>query len=629
MNNEEPTAADIVRHTLEDLHKLMSAVRLYGNEHPKTSQVASNFAGRLNPMLAQFGELDLGVQRDGLYWSGEAVYGDDDEREGIARVLHREGIIRFTLHPGLVRDEILLFAKVLGTNLNLPRWEEETLTSLLWQASLEHVTYDAVEYLSDAQEMSETAAVGEENYVQEIMRMLLDPEPPDFGQGAGGFGAAQTPDAGGPDGGPGRDGRGDGPGDQDDKTSLDPEAGGKAGERDEADEARTQMAVPDPSWTPAQHIAALDLSQWADMADGELEKDIDIDAYRRDVAMDNEHTLLRRVVEVLVVGGAQGRPELLPEMAMSAVERALFHEEADGPTLWKPTIYLVQRVLTSDIPLLESGREPLEDWLDGCTSTDLFPALAHQFDPQSPDDLQLMRHFLSGRKRARARLLAERLRGLEGRRYGWVMDEVARLVGTDFMRMTADIHRRPVEEVVPLLDILHRIGGEDAGRQVAELLQHKSPDIRAAAIRALPRPVPPTVVPRVLELLTDRDRNVRLAVIEMLRAQAMSAAFPALKVLVTGKRFEAAAASIKRSLAIGLAVSGRDASIPVLQEIMGRHRGLFAGPSAKADFEACAAGLAYIETVRSRQVLVQGAKSLNPYMRRACKEALEGGGRGR
>lgn len=625
MNTEEPTAGDIVRHTLEDLHKLMSAVRLYGLEHPKTTQVAGNFAGRLGPMMAQFGELDLGVQRDGLFWSGEAVYGDDDEREGIARVLHREGIVRFTLHPGLLRDEIIQFAKVLGTNLNLPRWEEETLTSLLWQSSLEHVTYEAVEYLSDAQEMSETAAVGEENYVQEIMRMLLDPEPPDLGKGAGGFGAAQTPGPGGSDA-RGRGSKGDG---DDDDASLDPEAGGAGGKREDADEARTQMAVPDPSWTPAQHIAALDLSQWAEMQDGELEKDVDIDAYQRDVAQDNEHTLLRRVVEVLVVGGAQGRPELLPEMAMSTVERALFHEEAGGPALWKPTIYLVQRVLTSDIPLLEAGREPLEAWLDSCTSTDIFPSFVRQFDPQSPDDLQLMRHFLAGKKRGRARLLAERLRGLEGRRYGWVMDEVARLIGTDFMAVTADIHRRPVEEVVPLLDILRRIGGEQAGQQVAELLQHKSPDIRAAAIKALPRPVPPSIVPRVLELLMDRDKKVRQSVIDMLRAQTMSAAYPALKILVSGKRFESAEPLIKRSLAIGLAIAGRDASIPVLQEIFKRHRGLFAGPSAKADFEACAAGLAFIETVRSRQVLFQGAKSLNPYMRRACKDALESGRRGR
>ncbi len=615
MEPEDSQSVDHVRSTLEDLHKLTSAVRLYGLEHPKTVDVATRFAGRLHPLLRAYGELELRVARDGLYWQGEDVYTDDDERDGLARTLHREGIVRLTFLPGLVRDELLTFAEVIGTNLNLPRWEEETLTSLLWQARFEHVLYEAVEYLSDAQEMSETAAVGEETYVQEILRMILQPDPLEPGRGAGAFGAVPSRAAS-------RD-------DDVDEATLDEEAGGPAGQRPDAGEARARMAVPDPTWTPAQHIAALDLSQWAEAPEAELERDVDLEAIRREIEADNVANLLRRVMEILIIGGSQGRPELLPEMAMSLVDRGLEHEEAGGARMWPYVVGLVDRVLVAELPLLEPGRETMERWLDLCTTPGRFRALASHLAPDNADHQRLVKRLLRAHDGRRARLLAERIGGVEQRRFGWIVDEVARVVGSDVLRMSAGLDRRPVDEVLPMLDLMRRMGGAAAGERIAALLRHRAPEVRAAAIRALPDPVAPQVVTRVLDLLTDRDRGVRQAAVDLLRARDVGGAFGAIQVLIRGKRYEGAPPEIKRTLAEALAVTGRDAAIPLLLEIAGRHKGLFGGAAARADMEACARGLARIESVHARQALSQGARSLNPAMRRAFRDALEGKGRAR
>lgn len=389
MDTDDTQIVERVQATLDDLHKLTAAARLYGLEHPRTEEVAEALAAHLHPVMRALGELELRVARNGLLWHGHEVYADDDERDGLARTLHREGVVRLTLLPGLVRDEIVAFAGILGTNLNLPRWEEETLTSLLWQAKLEHIAYEAVEYLSDAQEMSETAAVGEETYVQEILRMILQPDPPEAGKGVGGFGAmpARAPQ---------------GSAAEDDGFELDGDVGGAAGQREEADDARSRMAVPDPTWTPAQHIAALDLSQWAEMPDGELDKDIDLDPYQREAEVDTELSLLRRVSEILVIGGSQGRSELEPELAMSLVDRVLARDESGGPRLWPHAVNLADRVLTSELPLLEPGREPLEGWLDSCTNPGLFAAFADQMSGEEPAHVDLLRRFLRGRDGARS-----------------------------------------------------------------------------------------------------------------------------------------------------------------------------------------------------------------------------------
>lgn len=636
MEHAPLATVNAVRDMLDEFHQLIAAARLYGREHPKTLQAAERVASEVARLLKETGELEFSVRRDALSWMDQEVYSDDDNRDGIARTLHREGIVRFAFLQGLHRPELMTFAELLGINLGLPQWEEETLSSLLWQTQLQAVSYEAVEYLSDAQEMSETTARGEEGYIHEMVRQILDPDPPPPGKGIGGVGAALSKDGSGrgPGGGrvPGR-GEGAGPGESAAAGGVggagtamagaqaDPEMAGQ--ERTGVADARSDLAVPDESWTPAQHLAALDLGRWADDGDAELREDLDIEALRREVAQDSHDTILSRVISLLLVAGARGRDELDTDQATALVTRALTRDEAQVSHLWKATVELAMRLTASPVELIQPGRFGLEAWLDTLTRPALFTAFASTLSHGEGADVQLLHRFLGGGNRERARLVVQRMGGGEARQLGWVMDEVARVVQRDMARITEGLDRRSVEEILQVIDLLTRMGGEAATDVLSRLLRHRISDVRAAAIKALPDPLPRKLVGPAMSLLSDDSAAVRQQVIELLRTRRPVGAFDALKSMMEGGAFAQGDPERKRVIAAALAASGGDAAIPMLQGILSQY-GLFTGAKARADLEACARALALIDSLRSRQVLKQAAKSLNPYVRSICRDALEG-----
>ncbi len=599
--------SDLVRKTVELLHMLVAAVRLYGARHRHTTEVAGEFETLLRATHASVGELELTVTRDHLYWGDLAVYQDNDDKDGLARTLQREGILALSIREGITRDEALVFAEILGINLNLPRWEEETLAGLLWQASLQHVTYEAVEYLSDAQELSEAIAQGETGQVADIMGRMLDPTPPEPRE----------------DERPSLDG----------EIDLDDLAGPPAPSdhplaSDEAEalaQARSQLSLPDPRYTPSQNLAALELNRWLDTAGAEIEADPGVESLRREVEKDTAESLLQRVVEILVLGGARGRPEFPPSAAMALLSRALEWDERQGQSLRKPVVGMVMRLADGDIPLLQPGRAAMTAWLDTCTEPSVFLDFAGQLDNSHAGDQQLLRQFLAGAGGKRAQLLVRRLGGMRtSRELGWVMDELAAAVQGELAPITAGIHHRPVDEAFTLIDLLRRIDDQDSRTQLFELLRHDAPDVRAGAMRALPYPLLPWMLPRVIDLLTDREEVVRRAVVEQLRDQGSPEAWAALEDMIRGDVFVHAPPEIQATLAHALCAVDPNAAVPVLQGILAQHAKFFAGASARPQIEACAGALARIGTVAARQTLVQAARSPYPALRRACRAALDG-----
>lgn len=603
----QPTDPDvIVRQTVDDLHLLVAAVRLYGPTHKQTTQIAASLEEHLCTLEDVLHELELSVTRDHLYWGDQAVYQDNDDRDGLARTLQREGIVGLTVLPGAPRDELLAFAGIVGTNLNLPRWEEETLASLLWQANLQHITYEAVEYLSDAQELSESIARGEGSQIAAIMNRLHDPTPPE----------------------PREDERPSLDGEVDIEEIAGPPAPSdhplESNEAEALAQARAQLRLPDPEYTPDQNLAALDLNRWLDSAEAEIETNPDLAHLRDEVEGDTEQALLERVVEILVLGGARGRPEFPSTEAMALLSRALEWDEQRGKQLRKPVTRMVMRLSEGEIPLLQPGQPAMNAWLDACTAPDAFFDLATRLDAADPGDQRLLRQFLAGGGGRRAQLLIKQLGGRSpAAKLSWVMDELASTVKGELAPIAAGIRHRPVDEAYTLIDLLRRVDDPTSRAQLFELMQHDAPDVRAAALRALPFPLPPQVLPRVVELLTDRSEVVRGAVVEQLRGQSSQGARMAVEEMVEGPSFEQATPEVQASLAHALCAVDPDGAVRVLQGILARHARLFAGAGARPQIEACAQALAKAGTVAARQTLLQAARSPFPTLRKVCRAALE------
>ncbi|MCB9780297.1 MAG: hypothetical protein H6742_17145 [Alphaproteobacteria bacterium] len=113
--------------------------RLYGLSHPEAQAAIDDAWGPLNGALELVHPLKVHASLDGTIWEGDLLVPEDDDKPGLGRLLHREGIQTVAFHQGMTRDELVGLLGVLRLNLGLPQYEEETLDSLLWQADLPHV----------------------------------------------------------------------------------------------------------------------------------------------------------------------------------------------------------------------------------------------------------------------------------------------------------------------------------------------------------------------------------------------------------------------------------------------------------------------------------------------------------
>lgn len=136
------------------LRRALDRTRLYGVSHPESRAAIEEVWRPLSAALAVAAPVSLDASVDGLSWRGRVLVTEDDEHEGIGRLLHREGIASLTLHGSMSRQELEKLLDILRINLGLPEFEEETLEALLWQARLEGVTFRAVAELMEAEAIS-------------------------------------------------------------------------------------------------------------------------------------------------------------------------------------------------------------------------------------------------------------------------------------------------------------------------------------------------------------------------------------------------------------------------------------------------------------------------------------------
>ncbi len=154
IDEEQPPLLQTVTAALDKLHVSLGHAKLYGYEHDRTLETLKDTLGLLTEVLDERGTLEVMTHPEGLYWDGVLARSEDDERPGLGRLLHREGIASMAFESGLPLEELGGLLGVLRINLSLPENEEETLDSLLWQMAFTHIAYRAVHSLAEAEALS-------------------------------------------------------------------------------------------------------------------------------------------------------------------------------------------------------------------------------------------------------------------------------------------------------------------------------------------------------------------------------------------------------------------------------------------------------------------------------------------
>ncbi|MEL6184393.1 MAG: hypothetical protein AAFU79_07200 [Myxococcota bacterium] len=125
--------------------KAIRAARVYAKNNAMYQRFIDTAHDGLTRVLAELGELGLSVREDRLLFEQQAVYENDDLREGLPFLLYNHSFRRMTFLEGMTRSEM----EALITTLNADRTDVdltgEDLVSALWRLNLPHLRYTTID----------------------------------------------------------------------------------------------------------------------------------------------------------------------------------------------------------------------------------------------------------------------------------------------------------------------------------------------------------------------------------------------------------------------------------------------------------------------------------------------------
>jgi uncharacterized protein YjgD (DUF1641 family) len=139
---------DSAKSLVQLLVKALKSLLLYPENNPIPREFKRKLQQNFYDFLDSNEELRLEVKHSQLLYQGRMVYEDQDREEGIAYVLHTDGVRELVFIKGLEQEEIIHFLEVLELCLKSTDLEDDLIT-LLWEKDFDHVKYLVVDDLLD------------------------------------------------------------------------------------------------------------------------------------------------------------------------------------------------------------------------------------------------------------------------------------------------------------------------------------------------------------------------------------------------------------------------------------------------------------------------------------------------
>jgi len=137
-----------VKRLIQLLNNALKSLLIY----PKNNPLPKEFKRKLYLSLSEFldsnDELNLEIQFSQILFHAKVVYEDGEREEGMAHILHKDGVRELTLLKGLDQGEIDGFIEVMETCLRSKDLEEDLVT-MLWEKDFNHIKYLVVDDFLD------------------------------------------------------------------------------------------------------------------------------------------------------------------------------------------------------------------------------------------------------------------------------------------------------------------------------------------------------------------------------------------------------------------------------------------------------------------------------------------------
>jgi len=133
------------RATITQLLSASKTLSVYSEEHPSCEQAVHRFHRGLLSFLEEYGQLQIGIERDRLLYEGSVLHAGPANEENIGFSLFRDGVKSLSFLRGIEFVETQRLVQILHRHRQLDERSSEDLVTALWEANLPHVRHQATE----------------------------------------------------------------------------------------------------------------------------------------------------------------------------------------------------------------------------------------------------------------------------------------------------------------------------------------------------------------------------------------------------------------------------------------------------------------------------------------------------
>jgi hypothetical protein len=148
----QPSREKDARDVMQQFVKCFTNLKLYPLEHAHCRASLGHFSSRLQRFLRRHEVLRLTVSQVALATEGEIVYEAEQRSDNLAFRLYVDGLRELTIRTGTTAKEAERLAIVFYRAIVDPSLD---CTTLLWEADLEHIEYQALNALAEAWEQQD------------------------------------------------------------------------------------------------------------------------------------------------------------------------------------------------------------------------------------------------------------------------------------------------------------------------------------------------------------------------------------------------------------------------------------------------------------------------------------------
>ena len=160
LESEAATSPELrpISEFLRALARAVKSARMYPTNNPIYLKSVTDLVEKLNRAFQEFNMIRVVVGQTRLFFQGEPIYENADPEDSLSRLFFRDGIREISFHIGLDRDEMARLLEMIRAAQS--REATDDLVTQLWDGSLPHITYTAIDDMLDA-DLSDTAVPAE------------------------------------------------------------------------------------------------------------------------------------------------------------------------------------------------------------------------------------------------------------------------------------------------------------------------------------------------------------------------------------------------------------------------------------------------------------------------------------